>query len=129
MSDTVPPEVEERITAKPTMAHVATCVDGRPHVAPVWYHYDDGALELLTTGKKLENVRRNPRVAVSIQEDDAGEAKWRVTLLGTATVVDDDEETAAAARRINPKYGAEPDAWSGNTLVRIDIGTTTYESY
>lgn len=129
MSETVPPAVEERITAKPMMAHFATCVDGRPHVAPVWYHYDDGTLELLTTGKKLENVRRNPRVAVSVQEDDAGEAKWRVTLLGTATVVDDDEETAAAARRINPKYGAEPDAWPENSLVRVDVGTATYESY
>jgi nitroimidazol reductase NimA-like FMN-containing flavoprotein (pyridoxamine 5'-phosphate oxidase superfamily) len=111
------------------MAHFATCVEGRPHVAPVWYHYDDGTLEVLTTGKKLSNVKKNPRVAVSIQEDDAGEAKWRVTLLGTARTVDDDDEMAAAARRINPKYGAEPDAWPENTLVRVDVATATYEEY
>lgn len=126
---TVPPEAERLLESEPLMAHLGTCVDGRPHVAPVWYRYEDDAVEIVTTGRKLENVRKNPRVSLSIQADDAGETKWMVTLLGTATIVDDEDETAAAQRRINEKYGASPEAYAENTLVRIEVGSATYRTY
>ena len=111
------------------MAHLATCADGRPHVAPVWYVYENGVVEITTGGRKLENIRSNPRVALSIQHDEDGEAKWMVSLLGTATVVDDDEQFRAANRRINEKYGTEPDAYAENTLVRIEVGSANYRTY
>lgn len=113
------------------MAHLGTCNEGRPHVAPVWYRLEPDAdvVEIVTTGRKLENVRENPRVALSIQDDDAGEAQWTVTLLGTATVVDDAGETAAARRRINEKYDAAPEAYAENALVRIDVGSASYRTY
>mgnify|MGYP006297191607 FL=1 len=111
------------------MAHLGTCLEGRPHVAPVWYRYADGVVEIVTTGRKLENIRTNPRVALSIQKDVDGQARWMVSLLGTATVIADNAETAAARRRINEKYGAGPDAYAENTLVRIDIGSATYRTY
>ncbi|WP_306052982.1 pyridoxamine 5'-phosphate oxidase family protein [Natronococcus wangiae] len=126
---TVPSEAERLLESEPVMAHFGTCVDGRPHVAPVWYRYEDDAVEIVTTGRKLENVRENPRVSLSIQADDAGRTKWMVTLLGTATVVDDEDETAAALRRINEKYDVPPDAYAENTLVRIEIGSATYRTY
>lgn len=125
----VPPEAERLLESEPLMAHLATCVDGRPHVAPVWYRYDDGTVELVTTGRKLANVRENPRVALSVQADDAGEARWSVTLLGTATVVADENATDRARERINAKYGTEPDAYDENDLVRIDIGSASYRTY
>lgn len=113
------------------MAHFATCVDGRPHVAPIWYCYDDEGetLEVVTSGRKLANVRENPRVAISVQKDEGGDARWRVTLLGTATVVEDEAAFEAVNRRINEKYGAEEGAYSENTLVRVDIGSATYNVY
>ncbi|WP_408957057.1 pyridoxamine 5'-phosphate oxidase family protein [Natrinema sp. 74] len=126
---TVPSEAERLLESEPLMAHLGTCVDGRPHVAPVWYRYADGIVEIVTTGRKLANVRRNPRVSLSVQKDDAGRARWMVSLLGTATVIDAEAETAAARRRINDKYGAEPDAYDENTLVRIEIGSATYQTY
>jgi PPOX class probable F420-dependent enzyme len=129
MANSVPPEAEALLTSEPLMAHFATCADGKPHVAPVWYHYDDGTLEVLTTGRKLANVRANPRVAVSIQKDEGGRAEWMVSLLGTATVVEDPEETRAAAARINPKYGAEPEEYPENVLVRVDVGSASYQTY
>lgn len=128
MSD-VPSEAERLLTSEPVIAHLATCVDGRPHVAPVWYHYADGVVELLTTGRKLENLRRNPRAALSIQKDEAGRTEWMVSIRGTATVVEDETATREAAARINPRYGAGEDAWSENTLVRIDVGSASYETY
>ncbi len=126
---TIPPQVEELVTSEPLMAHLATCSEGRPHVAPVWYDYDDGTLEVLTTGRKLANLRANPRAAVSVQKDDGGDAQWMVTLLGSATVVEDEAATREATRRINEKYGVPADAYEGNTLVRIDVGSASYQTY
>lgn len=125
----IPDEVEALLESEPLMAHLATSVDDRPHVAPVWYRYEDGTLELVTTGQKLANVRRNPRVAVSIQKDVRGRTRWMVTLRGTATVIEDEAETRAATRRINAKYGAREDAWAGNALVRVDVGSASYRTY
>ncbi|ELY76872.1 pyridoxamine 5'-phosphate oxidase-related FMN- binding protein [Natrinema pallidum DSM 3751] len=126
---TVPPTAARLLESAPLMAHLATSVDGRPHVAPVWYRYADETVAVVTTGRKLANIRRNPRVALSVQQDEAGQTEWMVTLLGTAEVVDDADETAAARRRINEKYHADPDAHADNTLVRIDIGSATYRTY
>jgi PPOX class probable F420-dependent enzyme len=129
MANPVPAAAEELLTSQPLMAHFATCTEGRPHVAPVWYHYDEGTLEVLTTGRKLANVRENPRVAVSVQKDEDGRAQWMVTLRGTATVVEDEQEGRKAAERINPKYGAEPDEYPENVLVRVEVGSASYQTY
>jgi len=126
---TVPPEAERLLESEPLMAHLGTCSEGRPHVAPVWYRYEDDVVEIVTTGRKLANIRENPRVALSIQADEGGDTKWMVTLLGTATVVDDAADTGAARRRINEKYDADPDAYAENTLVRVEIGSASYQTY
>ncbi len=72
MADVLPDEAETLLSEESVMAHLATCSDGRPHVAPVWYHYGDGTVSILTGGRKLANIRENPRVAVSFQKDTAG---------------------------------------------------------
>ncbi|APX95396.1 pyridoxamine 5'-phosphate oxidase family protein [Natronorubrum daqingense] len=128
---TVSEEIERLLEGEVLMAHLATSVDDRPHVAPVWYRYlaDDEVVEIVTTGRKLSNIEANPRVALSIQSDDGGEPQWMVTLRGSAGVVDDDEATTTARRAINEKYGAEPDAYDENTLVRIDIASASSQTY
>jgi PPOX class probable F420-dependent enzyme len=127
----VPEAAAHLLTSEPLMAHLATCREGRPHVAPVWYWYDadEQCVELVTTGRKLANIRANPRVALSVQKDESGHARWMVTLLGTADVVDDEAATRDATRRINAKYGASEDAWSENRLVRVRVGTASYRTY
>ena len=129
MSERVPPAVEELLTSEPLTAYLATSSEDRPHVAPLWYRYEDGTVELMTTGRKLENVRSNPRTSLAVQKAAAGIPEWTVTLLGTAEVIEDEASNRAANRRINRKYGVEPDAWSGNTLVRVDVGSASYRTY
>ena len=129
MTGVVQPEVEDLLTDHPVVAHLATCSDGRPHSAPLWYRYEDGVVEILTTGRKLANIRENPHVALSMEQDEAGIPKWMVALRGTATVVEDEDEIREANTRINRKYGVEDDAWSENVLVRIDIGSASYRTY
>lgn len=129
MERTVPAEVETLLTGDRVVAHLATSVDDQPHAAPLWFYYDDETVEIMTTGKKLANIRKNPRVALSIQHDESGHPAWMVTLRGTATVVEDEDERRRANRRINAKYGARPDAWAENTLVRIEVGSVGYQTY
>lgn len=125
----VPEEAEALLRDATVMAHLATCADGRPHVAPVWYRYDDGVVELTTGGRKLRNVRENPYVALSFQKDVDGDTRWMVSALGTATVVEDEAAFREANRQLNSKYGAEEDAFSDNTLVRVDVGSASYRTY
>jgi len=129
MTDAIPEAAAERLTSGAHVAHLATSHEDRPHVAPVWYTYGDGVIELVTAGTKLENIRRNPRVALSVQDTDDGEAQWGMTLRGTATVVEDDEKAGAVHRRIDDRYGADADECEENVAVRIDVGSATYWTY
>lgn len=129
MSHNVSERVEELLTSEPLVAYLSTCHDDKPHVAPLWYNYRDGTIEIATTGRKLVNIRNNPRVALSIQKDEGGHPDWGVTAYGTATVIDDEAEGREVLRRINRRYGVDDDAWSENTSVRIDIGSVEHWEY
>ena len=129
MSDAVPADLEELLDGDAVVAHLATSTDDRPHVAPVWFRYDDGAVEVMTTGRKLANLRENPRVALSVHRGPVDDPEWTATLFGTATVVDDEAAAREANRRINLKYGADEDDWAGNTLVRIEVGSASFRRY
>jgi nitroimidazol reductase NimA-like FMN-containing flavoprotein (pyridoxamine 5'-phosphate oxidase superfamily) len=125
----VPDEVEALLTGEPLSAYLATSRDDRPHVAPVWYRYEDGVVELMTTGRKLANLRENPRVSLAVERSAAGIPEWTVTLLGTATVVEDADANREANARINRRYGVAEDDWAGNTLVRVDVGSASVRTY
>jgi PPOX class probable F420-dependent enzyme len=129
MADDLSEKAVELLTNEVSIGHLGTSHDDRPHVAPVWYAVHDGDVEIVTTGQKLANIRRNPRVALSVQNDVDGEARWGVTLRGTATVVEDETEGEAIFRRINERYGADEDAWDENTPVRIDVGSSNAWTY
>ena len=55
--------------------HVAVLVtiapDGRPVPTPIWYLYRDGLFYFRTAGNavKTENIRRDPRVSICIQDE------------------------------------------------------------
>jgi len=131
----VPDAVAERLTGAAVPANLATSVDDRPHVAPVWYCYEDGHLLVLTGGRKLENVRANPRVAAAIESTEGDH--WLVTLRGTATVVDDPGRVREVARRLFEQYTGDPapdeytdaDGDPQGELVDVRIGSASLQSY
>lgn len=129
MADGLSGQAEALLEREPLVAHLATCHDGAPHVAPLWYAVHDGRIEVATTGRKLANVRANPRVALSVQRAEDGHPVWGVAVQGTATVVDDEAAGRATLRRINRRYGADEDAWSGNTAVRVEVGSSAAWRY
>jgi len=129
MAETVPDRAATLLTSEPLVAHLATVHDDRPHVAPLWYNYRDGVIEITTTGRKLENLRQNPHVALSVQKAENGEPRWGLTLQGTARVIEDEEAGKAILHRINRRYGADEDAWSENTPVEITVESIDHWEY
>lgn len=130
-------DLESTIAGKPAVAHLATTVDDRPHVAPVWYGYDDGTLRILTGGKKLENVKANPYVSVSIQRDTGGLMDWMATIKGTASITEVPQAVNEAAEEVYTQYlGPDFEEWApvhraalsddpNVALMEISIGSAT----
>lgn len=129
MSAGIPEDAEYLLTSEPLVAHLGTCHANIPHSAPLWYNYRDGTIEIATTGRKLENIRRNSRVALSVQKDRNGNPLWGVALQGTAEIIDDGGSERPLLGRINRRYGEEDDAWSENTSVEINIDEIAYWEY
>jgi general stress protein 26 len=129
-----PEPVERLLSGVAVSAHLATSVDDRPHVAPVWFDYRDGTAWVVTGGKKLANLRANPRVALSVEGGTGPDAEWAVTLLGTARVVEDAETVETVTRRLFERYeGPDADvpdpADLGGRLVAIDVGSAAVREF
>lgn len=72
MSATLPEGVKKLFSA-PNFAHLATLMpDGSPQVSPVWVDMDGDRILVNTAEGRVKprNVRRDPRVAVSIVKQD-----------------------------------------------------------
>lgn len=129
--------LREHVADARLSAFLATSVDDRPHVAPVWYTYEeregDPVLSLMTGGRKLQNVRENPRVAVAIEDADGADVAWRVVLRGTARVVEDAARVRAARDALFKKYYGpeydEAETEEGGALVEVALGSGDVERY
>jgi nitroimidazol reductase NimA-like FMN-containing flavoprotein (pyridoxamine 5'-phosphate oxidase superfamily) len=127
--------LRETVANARTSAHLATSRDDRPHVAPVWYTYEErdgeGVFSIMTGGRKLANVRENPRVALSIERAAGSDTLWRVIAFGTAAVVDDRDRTDAAQRAVLEKYegSVETADEGGGRLVEVTVGSVDIERY
>lgn len=73
-----------RVLESDALAHVATLdPDGRPHVTIAWVGLDAGEVVFATLGdqRKLRNVRRDPRVTISIETPRTNEMGLREYLV------------------------------------------------
>ena len=72
MADEIP-EAFKDLFAKVAYANLATVMpDGSPQVTPVWFDYDGECLRINSAKGRIKdkNMRRDKRVAVSIQDPD-----------------------------------------------------------
>jgi PPOX class probable F420-dependent enzyme len=121
-------EIQEFLAYGTRTAKLATVSrSGAPHVMPVWFVLDGDQL-VLTTGAetvKGRNVRRDPRVAVVV--DDETPPFAFVHIRGRASVSEDLDELLRFATEIGGRYmGAQRaeefgrrNAMPGELLVRI----------
>ena len=102
--------------------------DGRPHVAPIWFHLDDDGSIVFTTGAetlKGRSIRRDPRVCLCV--DDERPPFSFVVVDGKVDISEDLDEVLVWATRIGGRY-MSPDkaeaygrrnAVPGELLVRV----------
>ena len=121
-------EYREFLLGSVRTATLATVrADGRPHVAPVWYHLD-GETFVFTTGEdtvKGRNMRRDGRVSLCI--DDERPPYHFVIVEGVATLTADDPDLLLWATLLGGRYMDEDDAEAfgrrnavpGELLVRV----------
>jgi PPOX class probable F420-dependent enzyme len=87
-------------------AHVVTLnPGGTPHVAPTWIDVDDAGNVLVNSAvgrKKDRNVRRDPRVAVSLHEQ-ADPYTW-LSINGTVVSIETGDEAEAHIDALNQRY-------------------------
>jgi len=82
-----------------------TRLDGRPHVAPIWFAVDaDGSILFNTGAESLKGrtLRRDPRVALCV--DDERPPFSFVTVEGTVEIVEDLTEIRRWATIIGGRY-------------------------
>ena len=116
----IPEEVVDLIKGKPLIASFATSVDEQPHVAPVWYNYEDGKIQISKKKKKAKNAKKNPKVALSIEKNKNGIPKGMVTFQGTAEIKSDKKVLKRVNRNIYSNYlGEDMDEW--NELYRKQV--------
>ncbi|MFF2042963.1 PPOX class F420-dependent oxidoreductase [Kitasatospora sp. NPDC058170] len=130
------PEWRAFLAAGTRTAKIATTrVDGRPHVAPVWYLLDGDEI-LFNTGAatvKGRTLARDGRVMLCV--DDERPPFSYVLVQGTATLSDDLPEVRAWAARIAARYMGEDLAEQygarngvpGELLVRVKIEKVSAE--
>jgi PPOX class probable F420-dependent enzyme len=102
----LPPELDEFLK-QPNPSVIATLrADGSPHTAATWYVWEDGrVLVNMDEGRKrLEHLRRDPRVSLTVLDKD----EWyrHVTVTGRATLVEDPE--LEDIDRLSRHYTGEP---------------------
>ncbi|MEU7813984.1 pyridoxamine 5'-phosphate oxidase family protein [Pseudonocardia sp. NPDC049154] len=78
--------------------------DGMPVAMPVWYAVVDRAVVVMTRGRKLERLRRDPRASFLVEAGERWAELRAVHLTGRAEVLD-----AAAAAALGPAVDAELD--------------------
>jgi PPOX class probable F420-dependent enzyme len=103
-----PEEREELLTQLGQLCRIATVTPaGAPHVTPIWFIYEDGTVFVTPRAEStwLENLRREPRVAIAIDEEPSPYRK--ITVEGTAEIrhdIGEDDVWRDLYRRIARKY-------------------------
>lgn len=103
----LPPAIDEFLS-RPNPAVMATLrPDGSPHTAPTWYDWEDGRalVNMEASRRRLAHIRRDPRVAMSVLDDDS----WyrHVTLSGRVVSIEADPDHRDMDR-LSVRYTGSP---------------------
>jgi len=104
------------------VASIAVVDDGEPYVTPMSFvQRDDVILFRTGPGRRLDAIRKHPRVNVNLNEVNAETGDWHsVNIWGDAEIVDDDELEAEVISLFLDKYRqfeGPPASWGAPELV------------
>ena len=92
MSDLLSPAARELLASDAVATVVTLDADGSPHISAAWVGIDDGELVIgtLDDQRKLRNLRRDPRIALTVQSEvvNAWGLREYLVVSGTARVTE-----------------------------------------
>ena len=106
-------EIETFIDSRKSLQVATINKDGTPHLTTLWFGIVDGELvfETFTKSQKIQNLKRDPRIACLLEDGETYEELRGVQLNGVAELHDDPEVVhgyaAAVMIRNNPDVPAE----------------------
>ncbi|HMS63246.1 MAG TPA: TIGR03618 family F420-dependent PPOX class oxidoreductase [Solirubrobacteraceae bacterium] len=128
----------ERFVAAPRIAVLSYLRrDGRPCQAPIWYRYLDGRIVMTTTAgsPKANALARDPRVCVTIQDEDPPYRAVIIDGLAELTPMAAGEGDGASAVRYLGRTGARAyealtaEEYATTGLLRIDVEPTDVRGF
>ncbi len=112
----------EEYLARPLLADLATVkADGSPHVAPVWFQYQNGQIRIVTqtNSVKTRNIQHEPRVSLSVA---IHERPYKYVLVnGTAELSKEGIPELTRALAIHYQGGQECNEYAYRVLVEMDF--------
>ena len=112
----------EEYLAQPLLADLATVkADGSPHVAPVWFQYQNGQIRIIAQTKsvKTRNIQHEPRVSLSVA---IHERPYKYVLVnGTAELSKEGIPELTRALAIHYQGGQEGNEYADRVLVKMDF--------
>jgi len=112
----------EEYLARPLLAELATVkADGSPHVAPVWFQYQNGQIRIVAqiNSVKTRNIQHEPRVSLSVA---IHERPYKYVLVnGTAELSKEGIPELTRALAIHYQGGQEGNEYADRVLVEMDF--------
>ena len=111
-------EVEEFLSKQKTPMRLGTSdPNGDPQIHPVWYHYANGRLYLMSDKnvRKVRNIRKKSIVYFSVDTD--ATPNRGVKGKGTAKIISESAKTVPMAEKIVTKYLGDSKSGYGKGLI------------
>jgi nitroimidazol reductase NimA-like FMN-containing flavoprotein (pyridoxamine 5'-phosphate oxidase superfamily) len=133
-------ELIEAILRRATVCRIATCSGGLPYIVPMSFGYESGCLYLHSApeGKKIDILRRNPRVCFEVDVDQElvksglpcqWGFKYRSVIgFGRAVFLEEPEEKERALNLIVKRYSGGPARYAEDALAKVTIIKVEIES-
>jgi PPOX class probable F420-dependent enzyme len=113
------------LLAVPALAHVATIgPDGAPQSNPVWFDWDGAQVRigLSPESQKVRNLRRDPRIALSIV-DPANPGRY-LEIRGRVAAFELDPDRSTLARLVRKYTGSDDLSWVTGERIIVVIEPT-----
>ena len=127
-------EEVDAVIAGNFVALLATVDEAQPYAVPFIYGYEPGRFfGVLSPGRKVRNIERNPNVCVTIVQTEDNARRWRsVVATGKASWVEGVLNLGHALNTIRKQYPGNPmrsapglSALKGFHMLRVDVETLT----
>ena len=104
-------EIEEFLQGRHTMNVATFNHDDTIHLVAMWYGFHEGllAFETFSKSQKIQNLERDPRITVLIDDGEQYEELRGVEVVGKAELIDDPATVVAVAKSVVQRYFPVPE--------------------